>query len=278
MNAGDVIGVRVREFFKKADSRAHFFSRAPKAGDRGCALMLINKGKVRFEFQDAAFTARKGDLVFWDQATLLISSMVPGVARSFDMIVFNMTSTVGRDLKLADIGFPYLVRTWTPHAIRKLISAVYRTFSRKGRYHLSECSALMLRLLRTAEEKRRFTGIRMHEDGQGAMDARIRQVLEFLSRNYKRPVDVPAMAKIASMHRSHFARLFKKATGLSPHRYFLELKIKKAQDFFLDSDYTPEHEYIALELGFHDYSHFYRTFKMVTGMTPRRFILRQRAR
>jgi AraC family transcriptional regulator len=57
---------------------------------------------------------------------------------------------------------------------------------------------------------------------------------------------------------------------MSPYQYILEVKISKAKNFLLN--YAEERLYIGAELGFNDYSHFYRAFTKITGMTPSRFI------
>ena len=53
-----------------------------------------------------------------------------------------------------------------------------------------------------------------------------------------------------------------------------EYKIRRAKDFLLSYDEPLLNA--GEELGFHDYSHFYRTFKRVTGMTPSEFVRRHK--
>ena len=54
--------------------------------------------------------------------------------------------------------------------------------------------------------------------------------------------------------------------GVTPYRYLLERKIEKAKDFM--QVYGDPPGAVGQEFGFHDYAHFYRTFKQMTGTTP----------
>jgi AraC-like DNA-binding protein len=278
MPANEIIGARARVCLKKIHSRTHFYGGKEFRGEGVSALFFVLDGKAAFEFKDASFVAGKNDLVLWDHGDLLRSTMVPGVPVSFYQIRFDLVSDRLQDTTLRGSGFPHLNRVRNSAGVRSLIKEIYRTFTAKDRYSLQECSALIIRVLRDAEEQKRYLGGKARRRIRGRMDLRIRSTLEYLALNYKKSLDIPALAKIASMHRSHFARLFKETTGMSPYRYVLELKIKKAQDFFLDCDYSPERQYISSELGFHDYSHFYHVFRKVTGLTPSEFVKRHRAR
>jgi AraC-like DNA-binding protein len=125
-----------------------------------------------------------------------------------------------------------------------------------------------MRLLRLLEETR------LKPDGilrgpEAGMDERIRDTLNYVGANYKARLKVADLAKRVRMHAVHFNRLFRSMTGLSPNKYVLEKKIEKARDFM--RLYGDQPNSTAIELGFHDYSHFFRTFKRLSGMTPSQY-------
>jgi AraC family transcriptional regulator len=65
----------------------------------------------------------------------------------------------------------------------------------------------------------------------------------------------------------HFARLFKKITGVTPHSYLASLRIERARRMLAESD-PP-----IAEVGYASQSHFTKIFREATGMTPREFRL-----
>lgn len=62
-----------------------------------------------------------------------------------------------------------------------------------------------------------------------------------------------------------FLRLFKQETGLTPNNYLLLKKVEKGKKMLVEG--TPIFN-VAIDLGFHDISHFYKNFKRFTGVTP----------
>jgi AraC family transcriptional regulator len=103
-------------------------------------------------------------------------------------------------------------------------------------------------------------------------DERINDTLDFIHTNYKKRLTLRSLAARISMHPVYFSRKFKRVTGMSPHQYVLAEKIRKAKDFLIlggESLTTT-----AQELGFHDYSHFYRAFRRVEGISPQKFLKR----
>ncbi|TDQ08642.1 AraC family transcriptional regulator [Pedobacter metabolipauper] len=71
---------------------------------------------------------------------------------------------------------------------------------------------------------------------------------------------------------SHFRKLFKTYTGISPGQFYIQLKIEKAKELLCDQK-IPIKE-IAYELQFDSYFYFSRLFKEKTGLTPSAFRLR----
>lgn len=77
---------------------------------------------------------------------------------------------------------------------------------------------------------------------------------------------VERLAKVSSVSDAHFARSFKEAFGLPPHRYLLTRRIERAKALLRDTD-TPILE-IALQTGWNSLGTFGRTFRDVTGQSP----------
>jgi AraC-like DNA-binding protein len=75
------------------------------------------------------------------------------------------------------------------------------------------------------------------------------------------------LADCVRLSRYHFARAFRRSTGMSPQGYVIRCRIERAQYLMLWTDTTLCR--IAFECGFSDQSHFSRAFVKALGETPR---------
>lgn len=96
-----------------------------------------------------------------------------------------------------------------------------------------------------------------------------RKAKEILSRSLNARLFIADVAEQCAMSRSHFSRAFKKATGMSPQDWALDLRVRRAQELLRDSALPISS--ISLECGFADQSHFSRTFGRLVGITPKRW-------
>ncbi|MDA7001708.1 helix-turn-helix domain-containing protein, partial [Agrobacterium salinitolerans] len=74
------------------------------------------------------------------------------------------------------------------------------------------------------------------------------------------------IAEIAGMSAFHFSRLFKKATGLSPSRYFIRLRMTRAQQLLQETDLSIIR--VGFAVGYSSPSHFSQVFRRETGLLP----------
>jgi AraC family transcriptional regulator len=84
------------------------------------------------------------------------------------------------------------------------------------------------------------------------------------------------MAAIAGLTTSHFCRVFKKATGFTPHQYVLKTRLDRSRHMLSHSDLPLAH--IAEFLGFKSQSHFTRAFRQHVGENPSDHRRRSRSR
>jgi AraC family transcriptional regulator len=79
-------------------------------------------------------------------------------------------------------------------------------------------------------------------------------------------LSLAALAEIAGMNLHYLSRLFKQSTGLSPHRYVLEQRIRRAQQFLRSLDMTILEA--SVRAGFAEQGHFSKVFRRFVGVLP----------
>lgn len=92
---------------------------------------------------------------------------------------------------------------------------------------------------------------------------------EFLRENFSEPPCLNELAKAVDVHPMHLARVFRRFERCTVGDYIREVRIDYARKRLLGSN-EPLVE-IAMAAGFADQTHFTRSFKRVTGMTPSEF-------
>jgi transcriptional regulator GlxA family with amidase domain len=83
------------------------------------------------------------------------------------------------------------------------------------------------------------------------------------------------LARVSAVSEAHFARSFKEAFGIPPHRYLLTRRIERATALLRDTD-LPITE-IAFQTGWSSLGTFGRTFRDVTGESPGELRARKKA-
>lgn len=77
---------------------------------------------------------------------------------------------------------------------------------------------------------------------------------------------VGRLARVSKVSEAHFARSFKQAFGVPPHRYLLTRRIERATALLRDTD-LPITE-VAFRTGWESLGTFGRTFRDITGDSP----------
>jgi AraC-like DNA-binding protein len=86
---------------------------------------------------------------------------------------------------------------------------------------------------------------------------------------------VRRLARVSGVSEAHFARSFKEAYGLPPHRYLLTRRIERAKALLRDTDLAITQ--IAFQTGWNSMGTFGRTFRDVTGESPGELRAREKA-
>jgi AraC-like DNA-binding protein len=87
-----------------------------------------------------------------------------------------------------------------------------------------------------------------------------------MDRAYAGPLDISALASVASVSEAHFARTFRATFGETPHRYLQRRRVERAMFLLRESDRSVTD--ICFEVGFNSLGTFSRTFHEIVGATP----------
>jgi len=102
------------------------------------------------------------------------------------------------------------------------------------------------------------------QTGQGI--GRVAPALEHLARHCADAISIPELAALCHMSVTNFRRVFRRATGQSPHPYLTNLRLQMASTLLSGTDRKVLD--VSLTVGYVTLSSFNRHFRAAFGMTP----------
>jgi AraC family transcriptional regulator len=97
----------------------------------------------------------------------------------------------------------------------------------------------------------------------------VSRALSFIQQNHSGDISLADIAEAARMSPFHFTRLFKRAIGVAPYQYLIQMRVNSARALITAGGGGYSLAEIATSVGFADQSHLTRHFKKVLGVTPK---------
>jgi AraC-like DNA-binding protein/quercetin dioxygenase-like cupin family protein len=94
---------------------------------------------------------------------------------------------------------------------------------------------------------------------------RINRVCQYVERHYAEPVDIHAVADLASLTVPAFCRYFKRMTHQTYTDFVNEYRVNQARRMLHSARTIAD---VSFAVGFNNLSYFNKTFRAVTGQTP----------
>jgi AraC family transcriptional regulator len=143
-----------------------------------------------------------------------------------------------------------------------LLAEAHEGFSTEKLYTEYLAQALAVRMLYQGRQSRPATNNR---DASALPKHVLRRIIERM-RCFSCDLSLQALANESGYSRVHFVRMFRAATGYSPHNYLLNLKLERARELLKNPSMSLID--IALDCGFSSHSHMSRLFHKLIGVTP----------
>ena len=100
----------------------------------------------------------------------------------------------------------------------------------------------------------------------GLNSARLRRIKELVDAKMEGDLSLEEMAQSVGLSTAHFARMFRKSTGGTPHQFVLRQRLERAKGMLRAPDARVLD--VALACGFKTQQHFAQVFRGVWGISP----------
>jgi AraC family transcriptional regulator len=107
------------------------------------------------------------------------------------------------------------------------------------------------------------------EGPNGLSPAKLQRTITYIQAHLEQELSLTTLAALVHLSPDHFARLFKQATGQTPHQYILVCRIARAKQLLTETDMPLST--VGLEVGCADQSYFTALFRKHVTMTPKAY-------
>jgi AraC family transcriptional regulator len=113
----------------------------------------------------------------------------------------------------------------------------------------------------------RHRPVQMYRGGLGS--ARLRRIRELVHARTEDDLSLDEMAQSVGLSTAHFARMFRKSTGETPHQFVLRQRLERAKAMLRAPDARVLD--VAVACGFKTQQHFAQAFRDVWGVSPTKY-------
>jgi AraC family transcriptional regulator len=110
----------------------------------------------------------------------------------------------------------------------------------------------------------RHRPVQLYRGGLGS--ARLRRIRELVHAKMEDDLSLDEMAQSVGLSTAHFARMFRKSTGETPHQFVLRQRLERAKAMLRAPDARVID--VAVACGFKTQQHFAQVFRDVWGVSP----------
>ena len=156
---------------------------------------------------------------------------------------------------------------WTQFPINKSILIYIKNFMNEYEEQSVNYRNMLnsLSLLITNEIIRSLLNIH-YDNNSEPINNEIKKAINYMNSNFNEKITLKTLCKLTNMSESNFNRLFKKETNLSPIKYLINIRIRKAKKFLRNTDLSITE--ISMKCGFYSVSHFSSCFMNIVKLSP----------
>lgn len=150
------------------------------------------------------------------------------------------------------------------------ILELFESFVKSNGLFRFQLALQLLTIIENAQEELvSLNRINLHRGLSEKDGSRMDQVMQFMLENRFQRITLDQTASLANLSKEAFCRFFKLRTRKTFTQYLQQLRISEAQKLLQETDLSITE--IAFRVGYENLSYFNRSFKNLSGKTPREF-------
>ena len=223
-------------------------------------LLFIDKGELEVAYGDQLFTARENDVVLLDCRNEHSYHAWDGL--EFHYFHFTGVSAFAYAALLYELNHGALLKNACTDSLQSvfqnLLNLARSQTNAQNEHRISvSIHAVLCELIESCYRT------------PAAVSAAIEQAIRFMEAHITENISLDEIAAQVCLSKYYLNRLFSSHVGMTPHRYFTNMRVQHAKQLLLTTHGSIEE--IAEQCGFENASNFIRLFKQRTNMTPTAF-------
>ncbi|CAN5609847.1 hypothetical protein BH10ACI4_BH10ACI4_28500 [soil metagenome] len=95
---------------------------------------------------------------------------------------------------------------------------------------------------------------------------RLRHVIAYIEEHLEYDIRLEELALLTGLSIFHFARSFRESTGVTPHRFVVQMRVERAKSLLIRPEWTIQQ--VASAVGIENASQFSKVFRASVGIAP----------
>lgn len=261
---------------EKKISRGRFYKSTPHYHNAHEVHYFLD-GDITFFIHDQSYKVKKGDMLFIDtyeihnpiyelydfeKILIMFRPSFTQLSPSFKVPdVFSILNKKHGGIRLVSIP-PHLQKQ-----VESILDCMLDTYSCKSQYKLTYLNLYLSLLLTVLADYLENT--EKANDYDPLQGKKIKSIISHISTNLDSPLSLEGISRHFNINKYYLCRFFKENTGLSVIDFVNRKRILTAEKLITQNKHTITD--ISLMVGFNNLTHFERTFKKLTGSTPRNY-------
>lgn len=223
------------------------------------------------------FLREKGSIICceFDMESLLRHNFVP--YDKIQEITQNLSFTMLFQPELFDLQPQFTFSREGQKRVEQLMRSMLDEYNRGDEFFEDFLQLQILQLLLTfAREYNQFPAHEESEQIYAKYRTLVEAAIHYIDEHYDEPLNLEVMCRISMLSKTYFCYIFKMLTQQTFVEYLMQKRIEKSMSLLCETDMTIIE--IAHSVGFHESTHFSRTFKKLRGISPREYRSAARSR
>lgn len=243
-------------------------------------ILYVSRGTAVFRIKDHSYEIGKGQFLFVNSGELHSACSTDKNGCRYHALVFNLSflNSSSNDSCQSRYISPFMLKQYKlAHSIPQgnpleksihslILEMIEKLTQKNAGYELFVKGSLFLILSYMVEGGLLEENIRNSTVSGKERGEKIKRVIEYISNNYSKKIQIDELAELTDMNRYNFCRFFKGYAGMTPIEYLNLHRINEACRLLQSSGCSVTDA--ALQTGFESMSYFSKIFRKYKNVTP----------